>query len=144
MIIPINLKESREIKGLKSKEVSELLNVKKSTVSGYENGYDTIPIKKLIIYANYTKFSLDFLFGLTKLKYRIKEIVINQNVVSSNLKKLRKEHNYTQKQISEKLNIAQSTYSNYENGVNMIPTTYLYALSKIYKPFSIDSLFDNK
>ena len=144
MIIPINLKESREIKGLKSKEVSELLNVKKSTVSGYENGYDTIPIKKLIIYAHYTKFSLDFLFGLTKLKYRIKEIAINQNVVSSNLKKLRKEHNYTQKQISEKLNIAQSTESNYENGVNMIPTTYLYALSKIYKPFSIDSLFDNK
>ena len=144
MIIPINLKESREIKGLKSKEVSELLNVKKSTVSCYENGYDTIPIKKLIIYANYTKFSLDFLFGLTKLKYRVKEIVINQNAISYNLKRLRKENHYTQKQISEKLNIAQSTYSNYENGINMIPTTYIYALSKIYKPFSIDSLFDNK
>lgn len=143
-MIPINLKESREINNLKSKDVAEILNIKKSTISGYENGYDTIPILKLIIYSNYTKFSLDFLFGLTKLKYRGTDIIVNKKLVGKNLKKLRKKHNYTQKQLSNKLNISQSTYSNYENGINIIPTTYIYALTKVYPKISIDSIFDEK
>ena len=143
-MIPKNLKESREISNIKSKEIAELLGIDKSTISGYENGYDTIPISKLIKYSNYTKYSLDFLFGLTKLKYRTKEIIINKKNIGYNFKQLRKNNKLTQKQLSDKLHICQSTYSNYESGKNIIPTTYIYALSKVYDNYSIDNLFDNK
>lgn len=33
-----------------------------------------------------------------------------------NLRDLRKEYGYSQKQVAEKLNISQQTYSDYENG----------------------------
>ena len=36
-------------------------------VSGWETGKDTIPLKRLIKYANHYNLSLDYLFGLTKI-----------------------------------------------------------------------------
>ncbi|HIS27107.1 MAG TPA: helix-turn-helix transcriptional regulator [Candidatus Pullilachnospira intestinigallinarum] len=48
------------------------------------------------------------------------------------IKDLRQDHNLTQKQIAQKLGIAQNTYSQYENGVNGLPVEILIALCKLY------------
>ncbi len=48
------------------------------------------------------------------------------------LKELRLLNGLTQKQIAEKLNIRQNTYSQYENGNREIPLQSLIALSDIY------------
>lgn len=50
----------------------------------------------------------------------------------------------TQIEVATRLNTTQAAYSHYENGIYMIPTTFLYGLTKIYKSFSIDELFNRK
>ena len=57
----------------------------------------------------------------------------------ANLKELRKEAGYSQKQIAEKLCISQQTYSDYENGKTEPTTDTLIRISKIYN-VSLDFL----
>ena len=62
--------------------------------------------------------------------------------MATNLTNLRLANDYTQVYVAKKLNTNQSTYSHYENAINVIPTSFLFGLTKIYKePFSIDELF---
>ena len=51
---------------LKQKDIAEMFGVHFATVSGWETGKDTIPLERLIEYANRFNFSLDYLFGITK------------------------------------------------------------------------------
>ena len=48
------------------------------------------------------------------------------------LKELRVENNYTQNYVANYLNIRQNTYSQYENGVHIIPLESLAKLSELY------------
>lgn len=139
-----NLRESREELDLKQKDIATVLNVHFSTVSGWETGKDTIPIKRLIKYANLYNFSLDYLFRLTYRNIEYCQITINKKNVGNNLQTLRKNNKYTQKELAKKLNTTQSTISNWENGVNLISTTFICSLLTIYKDFSIDKLFNRE
>lgn len=49
-----------------------------------------------------------------------------------NLRRLRDEHNYTQFQISKKLNISRQAYSNYETGKRVPDIETLLRLTDIY------------
>lgn len=51
---------------------------------------------------------------------------------------------YTQVEVAKKLNTSQSAYSHYETATNIIPTAFIYGLTQIYSPFSIDELFGRK
>lgn len=55
------------------------------------------------------------------------------------IKDLREDNDLTQKQIAELLNISQTTYSRYENGVLDIPSSSLIILARYYKT-SVDYL----
>lgn len=134
------LRESRELLNIKQKDVAEILGVDYSTVSGWETGKDTIPLKRLIAYANHFKYSLDYLFGIMN-ENNYQEIVLDIEKLSNNLFNLRSVNNMTQDVIGKKLNISTGTYCDYENGEELISTTTLYGLTTIYKPFSIDELF---
>lgn len=138
------LRESRESLDIKQKDIAKLFSVHFTTVSGWENGNDTIPLARLIIYANYFNFSLDYLYGLTKHNQKYEKIIVNLDNIAKNLKALRKANNMTQTEVCKRLNIAHSSYSDYETGKRLISTTTLYALTTIYKPFSIDAIFDRK
>ena len=52
-----NLRYTRENLGLKQKDLTTLFNVTYSTISGWETGKDTIPLKQLIKYANKYNFN---------------------------------------------------------------------------------------
>lgn len=117
-----NLRESREMLDIKQKEIAELFNVHFSTISGWETGKDTIPLERLIEYANHFNYSLDYLFGFMR----------NNNP------------NLTQKDVAKSLNTNQAAYAHYENAIYLIPTTFLFNLTKIYKPFSIDELLGRR
>lgn len=138
------LKETRESLGLKEKDIGKILEVSNKTISGYENGYDTIPLKHLITYANKYNLSLDYLFGISQENKQYKNIILDLKKVGDNLKKKRKENNRTQAFIAKKINIALGAYSNYENGKYLISVKALKGLMKVYKSFSIDKLFDRK
>lgn len=52
--------------------------------------------------------------------------------LTDNLLRLRKEFNYTQKQIGRKLNISRQAYSNYERGKRIPDISMLLQLADIY------------
>lgn len=130
---------------LRQKDIAMLFGLNFTTVSGWETGKDTIPLYRLIAYANHFNFSLDYLFGLTNKNILYNnDIQIDLNYIGTNLRKLRRLNSLTQVEVADKLNTTQAAYSHYENGINLIPTTFLYGLTKIYIPFSIDKLLGRK
>ncbi len=140
-----NLRESREILDKKQKDIADLFNVNFTTVSGWETGKDTIPLRRLIEYANHFNYSLDYLFGLTRTNNpNYMPLTINLDIIAKNLKILRKRHKLTQEDVAKKINTTQASYAHYENAVNLIPTAFLYNLTLIYSPFSIDELLGRK
>lgn len=139
-----NFRESRELLDLKQKDIANFFNIHFSTVSGWETGKDTIPLNRLIEYANKYGYSLDYLFGVIRYNIKYKPIELNKESLAKNLRILRKKNKMTQKEVAEKLNTTQPSYAHYELGTNLITTTFLYNLTMIYKPFSIDALFDRE
>ena len=139
-----NFKLSRENLELKQKDLAEYFDLHFSTISGWETGKDTIPIERLIEYANEYSLSLDYLFGIVTKNKKYYPINIDLVELAHNLTELRIKNNFTQKEVAKKLNTSQSAYSHYETATNIIPTTFIYGLTKIYSPFSIDELFNRK
>lgn len=140
-----NLKKSRiEILNLTRKELSKILDVSDITLKGWENEHNIIPLKRLLFYANHYDLSLDYLFGIIPENTKYSKIEINIKQLGQNLKNLRNENNMTEAKVATKINTTQSNYSHYETGTNLIPTVFLYNLIKIYKPFSIDKLFERE
>lgn len=140
-----NFKESRELLDLKQKDIAEELKVNFTTVSGWETGKDTIPLERLVSYANRYNYSLDYLFGITRDNIEQYEpLVLDLEIIAKNLRTIRKKNNLTQEQVAKKINITQAAYAHYENAINLIPTAFLYNLTEIYKPFSIDKLLGRK
>lgn len=137
-----NLRESREEYDLKQKDIAKVFNVHPSTVSGWETGKDSMPIKKLIIYANLYGYSLDYLFGIKWRNENYYPIIINKFSIGKNLRKLRIKNNDTESSLALKLNTTQSTVSNWERGKTIISTTFIVGLTKVYDNFSIDKLFN--
>lgn len=136
-----NFKASREDLDLKQKDIASFFNLHYSTISGWETGKDTIPIERLIQYANEYSLSLDYLFGLVTKNEKYYPIQLDLIQLAHNLTELRMKNKYTQSFVADKLNTSQSAYSHYETANNVIPTAFVYGLTKIYKPFSIDELF---
>lgn len=139
-----NFKSSRENLEIKQKDIAELFSVHFTTVSGWETGKDTMPIERLVDYANHYNFSLDYLFGVKSYNEEYLPLKLDLEVIAHNLRQIRKKNNLTQEQLAKKMNTTQASYSHYENATNMIPTIFLYNLTKIYKPFSIDELLGRK
>lgn len=135
-----NLKDIRTYFGLTQKEMSEILNVSRSTYAGWENSIDNIPLIKLNSFGNYFGISIDYLCGLTNIKkYNIINKEINIKVVASNLKTIRTQHNDTQDKIAKIINTDRSNYSRYELGKNLILTSLIIDFAKYYR-VSIDWL----
>lgn len=139
-----NLRYTRENLGLKQKDLTTLFNVTYSTISGWETGKDTIPLKQLIKYANKYNFSLDYLFGLTKTNKEYQPLEIDLDIISTNLRAIRKKNKKTQEQIAKVLNTSSGGYAHYENSRYLIPTNFICSLALFYKDFSIDNVLGRK
>lgn len=139
-----NFRYTRETLDLKQKDLTTLFNVTNSTISGWETGKDTMPLKQLIIYANHYNFSLDYLFGLSEVNKEYFPLEIDLNLIGKNLRVIRKQNKKTQQDIANILNTSSSGYAHYENARNLIPTTFLFNLSLIYKDFSFDKILGRK
>ena len=55
------IKDLREDKDLKQKDLAAYLNIKQSTYSDYERGQINVPLEALIKLADFYKVSLDYL-----------------------------------------------------------------------------------
>ena len=122
-----NLRASREDLDLKQKDIADFFDLHYSTISGNEYS-----------------LSLDYLFGIISRNEKYDPTEFDIEELAKNLTELRLKNKVTQEFVAKKLNTSQSAYSHYEKAINVIPTTFLYGLTKIYKPFSIDELFGRK
>ncbi len=62
----MRLKDLREDRDVKQKELAELLNIKQNTYSQYENGKREIPLEMLWKLADFYDVSIDYLIGRTE------------------------------------------------------------------------------
>ncbi len=128
----MRLRELREENGLTQLEMANILNVSRSTYGMWEQERDIIPINRLNDFCNYFKVSIDYVLGLVdfNLYSDIKEI--NKDKLTNRLKNLRIENKLTQNKLSLNIHITRSLISKYENGTNMILTSFLIAYSKYF------------
>ena len=96
-MIDNNLKWCREELEMTQTELGNIFGVSNSTVRGWENAYDTIPLKKLVRFCNQFNYSLDFVLGLTRknIKYN-KDIKLSQKQIGKKLKLLREKLDLSQ------------------------------------------------
>lgn len=138
-----NLKKLEKLenkKKLKQRDLAKILNVERSTYSGWETGKDTIPLRKLIELSNYYNLSIDYLTGLNnKKEYMFVSENINPIAIGKEIKIVRKEKNLKQKDLAKILKISPSTYSVYENGKILINTSFIYKFAKKFN-CSIDNI----
>lgn len=134
------IKKLRINHNLNQEELAQILEVNRSTYTGWELGTNTIPLRKLFEISNYYKVSIDYITGLNKNNnYIYSSNKINFKIVGKNLKELRKSFRLTQKDIANLLNISVSAYTLYELGKILIPTSYIYKLAKKFQ-CSIDEI----
>ena len=124
------LKELRLEKGLFQKDLANLLNINEITYTHYENEYYIIPLKYLIILADYFNTSLNYLFNFSDLKISNKYTKTNFKTVGENIKNFRKDNKITQEDLAKILNTNRSVIANYERGRTLISTPFLYTICK--------------
>lgn len=130
MIYNNRIKYCRQEHDITQKELGELFGVHETTVSGWENAQDTIPLKKLIKFCNEYNYSLDYVLSLDDNNKRYQKSHLNVNIIGENLRRIRKNRKLTQEQMADILEISQARYSNYENAKFLITTDILYTLCK--------------
>ena len=139
-----NLKFCRESLEMTQKELGYVFGVAESTVSGWENNNDIMPLTKLVKFCDLYSFSLDYVTGLTRSNYSYSKInKLDRNKIGNNLKKIRTNLNLTQSKIAKECMISQTTYSNYELGIRLITTLSLYTLCKKHN-LSMDEIIGRK
>lgn len=117
----------RESLDMSQKELADKLNVSKSTYARWEKGERIIPLEHLVDLCNLAKISLDYAFSISNNRKELNnKIIINKKIIGNNLKKLRLSKNYSQEQMAELLNTSQSVVSEFENGITLIQTAFLY------------------
>lgn len=133
MIYKNKLKNLREEKYLKLRDVDKILNFELDSYGQFENEKTILPIKHLNTLANFFNVSIDYLFSFTSEKnYTLNNKEIDTNKSGLRLKEFRKENALTQKKLSTILNSDNSTICNYEKGKHLIATPFLYTICKKY------------
>ena len=133
-----NLELLRDEKDLLKKEVAEKIGVAQSVYSEWENNKLTIPTRRLNELANLFEVNIDYLVGLTDKRIKMKsKNEIDIKIVSSRLKMIRKDLNFTMRELAAKFNTTSSAISNYENCKFLILSPFLIELCK-FSGYSID------
>jgi len=123
-----NIKNIRQDLGLTLKELGKSIGVGESTMCNYENNQDSIPIERLVYFANKYKYSLDYITGLSKENNYTKLRKPEKEILGKRLKSTRNTLNLTEESLAKICSIAQGTISNYERGKTQITALNLYTI----------------
>ena len=128
------LQELCEKDNITTAELSKYVDIDRSVIGKYLNGYLTIPLKHLNSLCNYFDTSLDYILNFTNNKQytnSLKEIDLDK--FSKRLQNFRKENKITQDKLAKILNCSHSAISEYENKKRLITTSHLYSICKKYQ-----------
>ena len=116
----VKIKKIRLDNGISQKDIAKILNVKTKTYSAWERLENDIPLDKINDLANYYNTSIDYLLGISSIVVFKTISDVNHNLLSERLKNIRKKFNYTQEYVGKLAGLPQTTYSNFENGINVV------------------------
>ena len=115
---------------LKSKDIAKILNVAESTYSEWEHNKIPIPTRRIIELADFYKINIDYMLKLTNIKIN-EPTIINLEKIGQKLLIIRKELDYSLRELGNVLNCSFSALANYERGENLIISETLISLSNI-------------
>ena len=134
------IKYIRETYDISQKDLANLLGIEKSSISHFEKNDRIIPIEHLITFSDHLKLSIDYIFGLTNIKYYEDFIEgYDINKMAENIKEICKEQHLTNVALAKTLNSCESNIRNYKNGKYLILTTLAVQLATTFN-YSIDWL----
>ena len=139
IILTNNIKYCREELEMTQEELGYVFGVKGTTVSGWENNNDTMPLPKMVKFANMYHYSLDYITGLSRKNEYTLIKKLDKKEIGIKLKDIRKKLGLTQKQIANECMITQQSYSLYENGKTLVTSLVLYTICYNHK-LSIDNI----
>lgn len=123
---------------LKSKEVAKQLSVSESTYSEWEHNKIPIPTKRMIELTDFYKVNIDYILKLTNKRLIIANSTdLNLKEIGQRLLMIRKELNYSLRELGSILNCSFSALASYERGEKLITSEILINLCTIRK-HSID------
>lgn len=132
--------EAIENFNLRQKDIADILGITQQFYSLWENGSKIIPLKHLNNLCNYYNLSMDYVIGLSNIKYyNITNKEIDKILIGERSRKIRKDKNITQEELADILNTTHSTISAYESGKSTILTAFAYEICKRYN-ISMDYL----
>ncbi len=139
-----NLRELREYKGLKQKDMAKILNVSRPNYTRWETRAEIIPLRKLNELCNYFKVDMDYIIGFKrKAKIMHDDNVLDKKAIGENIRKLRHKYNLSQNDLADILNTTHSVISAYENGKTLILTAFLIEICEKYHE-SMDEICNRK
>ncbi len=141
IIMPIaeRLKEIRTYHDLSQKYIGNLLNITQSTYVSYETNRRIIPLKHLLVLADYYGISVDYLLGLTNSVKQYKSVDIDAKKVGDRLKIFRNENKLTIRELAKIINVDNSLITKYELGKTLISTHACYDIARKFN-ISVDWL----
>ena len=139
MILTNNIKYCREELEMTKEELGYVFFFFFTTVSGWENNNDTMPLPKMVKFANMYHYSLDYITGLSRKNEYTPIKKLDKKEIGTKLKDIREKLGLTQKQIANECMITQQSYSLYENGKTLVTSLVLYTICYNHK-LSIDNI----
>lgn len=128
----------KEELNLRSKDVAKVLKVNESTYSEWENSKIPIPTRRIIELADFYKINIDYIIKLSNTRMNINtKTIINLKIIGERLLNIRKELNYTLRELGNKLNCSFSALASYERGEKLITFELLINIA-IISNHSID------
>ena len=132
IFIDERLKEIRESRDWRQKEMADIIGVKRSAYASWEISQNIIPLEYVNRISNTFNISLDYIWGLSNnYKKNISNSEINLSLLGKRLRISRKLAKLTQLEIADKFNTNRSTLSNYETGRTIIQTIYIIEWAKL-------------
>lgn len=131
------LRDVRTYYGYSQREIAENLGVERSVYAEWEIYRSVIPIRRLIKLADFYKINIDYTLGLTDMQLNVNPIIVDINIVGSNLLAFRKEMNFTTKKLADVLHISDSSITRYEKSQILVSTSFCYNLARKYN-ISVD------
>lgn len=133
------LQSVRENNELTQKQVADILKVSQASYSRWEKEIEIIPLRKLILFAEYFNLSLDYICNFSNKRELNSSYKIDKTKVGNRLVEFRNKNNITQKELAVFLNTTPSTICAYEKGKTLLLTSFAYQICTTYK-ISMDYL----
>ena len=129
----MRLKKVRIYVDLNQKEVADMLGVARSSYNMWERENDIIPLRQLDHFCRLFHVSLDYVLGFTDIwQYQYSKEQIDPELLAKRIKRIRRENDITQDELSKILNLTRSSISKYEHGINLALTSFIIGFCKYF------------